>query len=160
MTVFALIVLGTLFFWSFRLGIAFLGLAALLIFNVLDVSGFVQSSALEVILFLVGMMIAALGTMGLVAPGSLVRFVSVAWQTRAGLYTAIALRLVLGVALIGAFLGFSLYPDGVRSFELSDWSPTVPVRGLSFLGRHSLIIYLVHQPILMGLLILLGIGSI
>ena len=56
-TVFALIVLGTLFFWSFRLGIAFLGLAALLIFNVLDVSGFVQSSALEVILFLVGMMI-------------------------------------------------------------------------------------------------------
>jgi len=55
--VFALIVLGTLFFWSFRLGIAFLGVAALLICNVLDIPRFVESSALEVILFLVGMMI-------------------------------------------------------------------------------------------------------
>jgi len=55
--VFAAIVQGTLFFWSFRLAIAFLGLAALLLCNVLDVRGFVESSSLEVILFLVGMMI-------------------------------------------------------------------------------------------------------
>ncbi len=55
--VFALIVLGTLFFWSFRLAIAFLGVAALLICNVLNVPKFVESSSLEVILFLVGMMI-------------------------------------------------------------------------------------------------------
>jgi len=55
--VFALIVLGTLFFWSFRLGIAFLGVAALLLCNVLDIPAFVASSTLEVILFLVGMMI-------------------------------------------------------------------------------------------------------
>jgi uncharacterized membrane protein len=65
-----------------------------------------------------------------------------------------------GVALLGAFLGFSLYPEGVRRFDLPDYSPTIPVRALGFLGRHSLIIYLVHQPILMSLLILLGIGSI
>ena len=56
-TVFALIVMGTLFFWSFRLGIAFLGIAALLICNVLTIPKFVHSSSLEVILFLVGMMI-------------------------------------------------------------------------------------------------------
>ncbi len=64
--VFALIVLGTLFFWSFRLAIAFLGVAALLLCNVLTVPRFVESSALEVILFLVGMMIvvAALRDLG------------------------------------------------------------------------------------------------
>jgi len=56
-SVFAMIVLGTLFFWSFRLAIAFLGVAALLLCNVLTVPKFVESSSLEVILFLVGMMI-------------------------------------------------------------------------------------------------------
>lgn len=56
-TIFAMLVLGTLFFWSFRLAIAFLGLAALLICNVLDIPKFVESSSLEVILFLVGMMV-------------------------------------------------------------------------------------------------------
>ncbi len=55
--VFLGIILGTLFFWNFRLAIAFLGLAVLICSNSLDVAGFVQSSALEVILFLVGMMI-------------------------------------------------------------------------------------------------------
>ena len=56
-SVFTLIVLGTLFFWSFRLAIAFLGVAALLMANVLNIRKFVESSALEVILFLVGMMV-------------------------------------------------------------------------------------------------------
>jgi Na+/H+ antiporter NhaD/arsenite permease-like protein len=56
-TIFAMLVLGTLFFWSFRLAIAFLGLAALLICNVLNIPKFVESSSLEVILFLVGMMV-------------------------------------------------------------------------------------------------------
>lgn len=56
-SVFLAIVLGTLFFWNFRLAIAFLGLAVLICTHSLDIAGFVQSSALEVILFLVGMMI-------------------------------------------------------------------------------------------------------
>lgn len=56
-TIFVLIVLGTLFFWAFRLAIAFLGVAALMLCNVLTVPEFVESSSLEVILFLVGMMI-------------------------------------------------------------------------------------------------------
>jgi len=65
-----------------------------------------------------------------------------------------------GFALLGIFLGFSLWPGGRRRFELPDLSQATPVRGLAFLGRHSLIIYLVHQPILLGLLIVTGIGSI
>jgi Na+/H+ antiporter NhaD/arsenite permease-like protein len=56
-TVFVLTVLGTLFFWSFRLAIAFLGIAVLLLCHVLTIPKFVESSSFEVILFLAGMMI-------------------------------------------------------------------------------------------------------
>lgn len=55
--VFVAIILGTLMFWGFRLAIAFLGLAVLVMTNSLSIPEFVQSSALDVILFLVGMMI-------------------------------------------------------------------------------------------------------
>ncbi len=55
--VFAAIIMGTLFFWNFRLAIAFLGLAVLIGTSSMTIPQFVQSSALEVILFLVGMMI-------------------------------------------------------------------------------------------------------
>ena len=56
-SVFLGIILGTLFFWNFRLAIAFLGLAVLVCTNALNIPTFVKSSSLEVILFLVGMMI-------------------------------------------------------------------------------------------------------
>ena len=65
-----------------------------------------------------------------------------------------------GFALLGVFLGFTLYPRGIRRIALPDLSQAAPIRALTFLGRHSLLIYLIHQPILMGILILVGIGSI
>ncbi|MBR3689354.1 MAG: hypothetical protein IKL85_09805, partial [Lentisphaeria bacterium] len=55
--VFIGLIMGTLFFWKFRLALAFLGLAVLIFTGSLDIPHFVQSSSLEVILFLVGMMV-------------------------------------------------------------------------------------------------------
>jgi len=61
-----------------------------------------------------------------------------------------------GISLLGVFVGHILYPEGQRHFSLPDWSEVWPVRGLRFLGRHSLLIYLVHQPVLIGVFWALG----
>jgi uncharacterized membrane protein len=56
-----------------------------------------------------------------------------------------------GVVLTGMGLGDLLYPKGVRSFTLPQ-IPEIFVRPLAFMGRHSLIIYLVHQPVIILLI--------
>ena len=56
-SVFLGIIMGTLFFWSFRLAIAFIGLAVLIFTKSLDRDSLVESAELPVILFLVGMMV-------------------------------------------------------------------------------------------------------
>lgn len=56
-SVFLAIILGTLFFWTFRLAIAFLGIGVLIFTKSLNIPHFVEAAALPVILFLVGMMI-------------------------------------------------------------------------------------------------------
>jgi len=63
----------------------------------------------------------------------------------------------LGVVLIGVFLGSMLYPEGKRAFSLPDWSHFASVRWLALAGQNSLLIYLIHQPILITILILLGV---
>ena len=56
-TVFLIIILSTLFFWDFRLAIAFLGLPVLLLTGALELECFKAHCSLEVILFLIGMMV-------------------------------------------------------------------------------------------------------
>lgn len=61
-----------------------------------------------------------------------------------------------GVPLLGLFIGNSLYTATGRTFALPDLSRWLPIRGLRWLGRHSLPIYLVHQVALFGILVALG----
>jgi Na+/H+ antiporter NhaD/arsenite permease-like protein len=56
-TVFLIIILATLFFWTFRLAIAFLGLPVLILTGTLELQCFREHCSLEVILFLIGMMV-------------------------------------------------------------------------------------------------------
>ncbi len=66
----------------------------------------------------------------------------------------------LGIVSLGIFLGNTLYEKYVRQFKLPDLSNNLIVKISSFLGKHSLLIYLIHQPIIIILLYLLGLIDI
>ena len=59
-----------------------------------------------------------------------------------------------GVVLIGVFAGKLLYPGGMRR---PGFSVAVPSLGpLEYLGQHSLAVYLVHQPVIIGLILFIS----
>jgi uncharacterized membrane protein len=74
--------------------------------------------------------------------------------TPAGFYTVDYFPLLpwFGVVLLGICLGNVLYPNYKRWFKLRDYSYMNSIRLFCFLGRHSLIIYFLHQPVLIGLI--------
>jgi uncharacterized membrane protein len=62
-----------------------------------------------------------------------------------------------GVILMGMGLGDWLYPGYRRRISVPDLAGSPFVRSLAFLGRNSLVIYLVHQTIMIGTLYLIGV---
>jgi uncharacterized membrane protein len=64
-----------------------------------------------------------------------------------------------GVVLIGLFFGNTIYAGGRRPARLPKVAPPV-ARPLLPLGRNSLVIYLIHQPIVIAVLALTGIISL
>ena len=57
-----------------------------------------------------------------------------------------------GLFLIGIAIGNWFYTRGTRRFSLLDLSNSSLVKPLSFLGRHSLIIYLLHQIVIVAII--------
>ena len=73
-----------------------------------------------------------------------------------GLYTIDYFPILpwFGVVLIGIFIGNIFYTDYKRSFHINDFYRFKFVKLFCFLGRHSLVIYFIHQPIILSLIYL------
>jgi uncharacterized membrane protein len=56
----------------------------------------------------------------------------------------------LGVILVGVFIGKIFYVKQKRNFKICDFQEKKVIKLVSFLGRHSLVIYLLHQVFLFG----------
>ncbi len=65
-----------------------------------------------------------------------------------------------GLILVGMGLGDRLYTGYRRGIRVPDLSSSPFVRGLAFLGRNSLAIYLVHQLVMIAILYLAGVDML
>ena len=66
----------------------------------------------------------------------------------------------LGVVSLGIFLGNTLYENYTRHFKLPNFSKYSLIRLSGFLGRHSLLIYIIHQPVLIIILLIFAPANI
>src|SRR4030042_6897370 len=57
LSIFFMVIFGTILFWRFRLPFALLGISLLLAFGLLDIPHLIEFAGLDIILFLIGMMI-------------------------------------------------------------------------------------------------------
>ncbi len=65
----------------------------------------------------------------------------------------------LGIVLLGMTAGVYLYPQGKRGFLVSNPAPRC-TGAICWMGRHSLVLYLVHQPVILAILAFVFPGSI
>lgn len=56
----------------------------------------------------------------------------------------------LGIVLLGVYGGTLLYPGGRRRWHFP--ARGIPMSMIGFLGRHSLAVYIIHQPVILGIL--------
>jgi uncharacterized membrane protein len=64
-----------------------------------------------------------------------------------------------GLVLIGMAAGSLFYPGGIRGFSLETSEPGI-IHPITFLGRHSLVIYFLHQPIILLAVMILVPGAL
>jgi uncharacterized membrane protein len=59
-----------------------------------------------------------------------------------------------GVTMLGIAIGSLLYKDNTRQFRIPELSASRPAKFCSWCGRHTLSIYIIHQPLIAGVLTL------
>lgn len=59
-----------------------------------------------------------------------------------------------GITMLGVALGSLLYKNNTRQFRIPELSGSSPAKFCSWCGRHTLSIYLIHQPVIAGVLCL------
>ena len=99
--IFSTSVMGTLFFWDFRLSFAFIGTSILLATKTIDLEHLVKYSSLEVILFLVGMMV----LVGLLKENGLFSLIS---RTLLNMKHITGRKLIVIISVIAALLSASI----------------------------------------------------
>ena len=62
-----------------------------------------------------------------------------------------------GIVLIGIFIGNTFYKGYKRGLKIPDLSKNNAIKPLCFMGKYALVIYLVHQPILLAVLYIFSI---
>jgi uncharacterized membrane protein len=152
----------------FALGLGITAVTYLLIGNGFIVFGILHFIGLSIILaypflnlkagnIIIGLIIIATG---LYLQGTAVDFPWLLWLGLApvNFYSIDYIPLFpwFGVVLIGIFLGDTFYGGYTRRIDLPDPSGSAPAMFFILLGRNSLLIYLIHQPVLITILYLSG----
>lgn len=97
------------------------------------------------IVVILGALIAALGAVGVGSPGVLMRLATSFWRSERSIYTAAAIRLILGVALIVAAPDCR-FPAAVRILGAISIAGAIIVPVLGFNRLRSLIDWWASRP--------------